>query len=416
MPNSQHDVDHPDHLPVDAIAEYPLDAGTFDEGEPPLAQIHAQRTGEDFHHEDPPLEPDDLRTNDSGTSAFDPLSPEFKLGLTEDQVLHRPNAMPGIEAPAYSVSLSHDEQMADHQDNLNALRDSVSDPKQLVYEFGPFAKMVSNMEKGVQEFSSDEISDLVMNKVRRMVHEACLSKPMPDETASDEKRLAWKKQVLEVLVDIEGKEMGEFLQPIDAMGHDVTDFHRVIRGHLASELADVEMSTKNLVSPTLGQKLFSKLLSFGRQPTTPEGSQLVGDLRRFRNEEISGALNSIKGATEQITRNASNSLWMKEEGPRHIERIAKLKEDLVGLTKGIEHQVDMNQISRTLKSAGDELTQAKERVEDPAMQQRLKELVTSLVQAVERMVNRAAQWLKRGGKAEEAAPAASPARPSFKPA
>ncbi|MCZ8255016.1 MAG: hypothetical protein O9327_05050 [Polaromonas sp.] len=413
MNDNQKQPEAPDALTLQDLADYPLDAHTFDEGDVTLGHVPPPEVAVQRNDAIEQLGPDDLRVGTEGQSVFDPLHPDFKLGLTEDQVLHRPAGMPGIEQPAFNLSLNPDELAASHEDQLDSLRDSVIDDRNVVYEFGPFGKMVKNIELGVHQFTDTKVADLVMGKVRRMVHEACLAVPYPTEESSDEKKLLWKQKVLESLTSIEQKEMSDFLKPIEATGRDVTDFHRVIRGHLAHEMAEVDMSKRNLVAPTLGQKLFSKLLSLGRPAASDTGDSLVGDLRRFRNEEVSGALQSIKGATAQISKNAHDDKWMSTEGVRHIERIEKLKNDLTGLTQGIEHQVDMAQINRTLKSAGEDLSQASERVDDPDLQKRIKDLVAGLLQAVDRMVERAATWL-RGGAKKEDAPSAS--RPSMRPA
>lgn len=332
---------------------------------------------------------EDMTQYGDDRSPFSPFSPEFVLGLTEDDVVEPFVAVPGVQGHKSTLMLSPQEREAELQRVLQELSEKGEDSDPVILEFGPLAALEARLRGVTADLADDDVARVVTAKLRQLIHEAVVSNPYMGDKWNTQEGLAARREAVEDINDSIDAEIEPMLTNIESTGLKLTGLRTALKNTIQVEQRLLLQLEQSLAPPTIGNLIFEGLSQLKDSFTSTASGKLTlkGDVRRFRNEQVSRALADLVEISGEIRSNAGNAEWERTEGPMALKLAGELSSNIKTLTKGVEDQVDYSLVNRALGESALNISQAAELASDDSHKEGLKKMLDFMHQAMEAFAN-----------------------------
>lgn len=322
-------------------------------------------------------------------SEDDHFVPDYPEGLTEDAT-EIPSPVPGVEARKPSVLLTPLEREAALKDLLSEEMEANADSGPVILEFGPLASLEKRLRGITADFAGGpDIAEVVTTRLRRCIHDAVVSNTLLGEKETTEAGLMARIEAVSDMDDALEEKVEPLLSRIEELGIDLGPLRTGLKNTLEVEARRLDNMTKSLVPATLGHHIFEGLVdlkdSFVNGLSGKE--ELVGDVRRHRNEQLSRNLANLVEVSYELRANAGDAEWERTHGAMAVDVANELTSSIQNLTKGVEDQVDFSVLNKGLGDANRNLTEAAAAAADAEHKSRMQRMVEFLKTAVEAIAN-----------------------------
>jgi hypothetical protein len=311
--------------------------------------------------------------------------PDYPEGLTEEATAI-PSPIPGVEARKPSVLLTPLEREAALKRLLQEELEANADSGPIILEFGPLASLEKRLRGITADFAGGpDIAEVVTTRVRRCIHDAVVSNTLLGEKECTESGLMARMEAVSDMQDAIEQKIEPLLSHIEELGIDLNPLRTGLNNTLEVEARRLESMSKSLVPATLGHHIFEGLSDF--KDTLLSGltgkQELVGDVRRHRNEQLSRNLADLVEVSYELRANAGDEEWERSHGAMAFKAANELTAGIQSLTKGVEDQVDFSVLNKGLGDAKRNLSEAAEAAADAEHKNRLQRMVELIRAAVE---------------------------------
>jgi len=327
-----------------------------------------------------------VHPNDSEDDLYVPDYPE---GLTEEAT-EIPSPVPGVEARKPSVLLTPLEREAMLKDVLLGEMEANVDTAPVILEFGP----LTSLEKRLRGITSDfaggpDIAEAVTTCLRRCIHDAVVSNTLLGEKESTEAGLMARIEAVSDLEDALEEKIEPLLSHIEELGIDLGPLRTGLKNTLEVEARRLDSMSKSLVPATVGHHIFEGLSDlkdtfvknfFGKE-------ELVGDVRRHRNKQLTESLTNLVEVSYELRANAGDEEWERTHGAMAVSVANELALSIQTMTKGVEDQVDFAVLNKGLGDVNRNLSEAAAAAADAEHKSRMQRMVEFLNSAVEAIAN-----------------------------
>ncbi|MFK4705791.1 hypothetical protein ABIC83_002630 [Roseateles asaccharophilus] len=317
---------------------------------------------------------------------LNPHSERFLDPLNPEEFEPRGRDMPGIEPRRFpEITLNPDEMEAELQNILERARSESAEARHLVLEFGPFAGLEKTLRGMSQDLTDQDIGEVLMTKARRAIHDVVVSTDNLDVRETREEGLMARAVAIQEIIEKYQSDVVPFLDELRQAGMNVSEVSDAFDKTLAVEQKRLEFLNDRLVPATLGNQIFDHLAA-GMQALVSGPSQLVGDVRRHRNDNLARALTNLTDITSEMRSNAGDPVWERANSAMSTEMAGNLIREVKGLVTGVEDQVDLSSVNRTLKNAGESLSFAADNAAEAEHKNRIEKMVEAIQQAIDAMM------------------------------
>ncbi|MEJ6002684.1 hypothetical protein [Paucibacter soli] len=318
---------------------------------------------------------------------FSPHSPRFAEGLTEDDVAADPSHIPGVERRPYpSLSLNPAEMEAQLQAILEKAREESAETSNLILEFGPFTTLEQRLRGISQDLTDLDVAEVIMTKMRRVIHDVVVQDPMLNEREGREAGLTARMTAIESIIEGFAQEVEPFLQTMDEAGMKVGNVREGLVTSLSKEQQRLEILSKSLAPATIGNQIFESLSNWKNELFAGGPTPLVGDLRRHRNDQLARSLSNLAEVSSELRQNAGDAEWERTHGQMASEMAETLVNDVKELIRGVENQVDLNSVNKALDGATENLDFAAQNAVDEEHKSRMQKMIEGIREAVAAMM------------------------------
>jgi hypothetical protein len=317
---------------------------------------------------------------------FSPMSDAFGLDLTEADVVGAPpGAIPGLPVRKPVILLSPEEREAALQVLLEQERNQAGDERHIIMEFGPLRSLESRLRSISQDMAHNDVAEAVMTQVRRCIHDAVVTNTLLGEKETTEAGLMARIEAVKDLEESMEERVEPLLAKLEEIGLDMGQLRTGLKNTIEVESRRLDGMTKSLVPATLGHHIFEGLVDLKDSFVNgfSNKQELVGDVRRHRNEQLGRALSNLVEVSAELRANAGDEEWERAEGPMATSAIHELTSSIEAMTKGVEDQVDFNTLNKALNEAHGNISEAEANAVDAEHKSRLKRMVDFLKTAVE---------------------------------
>lgn len=309
--------------------------------------------------------------------------PEF---IEEDYV---PGSIPGVQARRPSIMLSPEEREAQVKSILDEERNNPTHSEHLILEFGGLKGFEQRLRGVIKDFTQGDVALAVVARMRRCIHEVVCEKPLLAERESTEDGLDARIQAVSQIGELLRDRIEPLLENLAEAGVETHALRAAMARAVDDESHRLAKKHETLVPATLGLVIFDKLsgaASALKRSLTGEKQELVGDVRRHRNHQLGRTLEDLATLTGEMRDHAGDEEWERTEGAMALSTSRELMDNIGGLVKGVEDQVDMNMVNKGLKSATDNITAAAESASDESFKESLKQMLETVKRAVMALV------------------------------
>lgn len=319
----------------------------------------------------------------------DPFIPDYPEGLTEEAT-EIPSPVPGVEARKLSVLLTPLEREAALKGLLVEEMEANADAGPVILEFGPLTSLAKRLGGITSDFAGGpDVAEVVTTRLRRIVHDAVVSNTLLGEKETTEAGLMARIEAVSDLEDALAEKVEPLLSRIEELGIDLGPLRTGLKNTLEVEARRLDSMSKSLVPATIGHHIFEGLAdlkdTFVKSFSGKE--ELVGDVRRHRNEQLTKNLANLVEVSYELRANAGDEEWERTHGAMAVDVANELTSSIQTLTKGVEDQVDFSVLNKGLSDANRNLAEAAAAAADAEHKSRMQRMVEFLKTAVEAIAN-----------------------------
>lgn len=264
--------------------------------------------------------------------------------------------------------------------------DAISTSRQLIFEVGPFSDLENRLEVNLREWTAPDIAVNIMTKVRQIIHDEVISRPDLKEkeknglglNAREEALAHIKDELLSAVMPILNS-LAPYVKGTDRIKHGIEDC-------LDADINRIALLKRSMQVPSIGAQIIDGMRDATTKFMGAGGGELVGDLRRFRNEQLTKNLSSLTEVSLELKANAGDKVWEQSHGVMAAKHLAVLSKDLAGMVKGIEDQIDVGSVDRILKGVSENMDHAEKHVTDDEIKSHIKEAQELLSKMMESLM------------------------------
>lgn len=340
-----------------------------------------------------------------------PFGPNSADPRTEEEFTNDAFGLPMIEQRSTRAAMSHLERQSAYESVVASALGGPMDTKRLVMEYGPLAKIESQMRGMVHDLTDyPEAGEVLLHMTRRCIHDVVVSNPALAEKEQNETGLIARMEAMDDLLIAMDERLPAFVAELDeACGADIEPLLKSFRNAVEVEKRRLDALAKNLQPATLGNRLLSNLEDVKDSLIRVfQSDNLVGDVRRHRNDALARALEGLTEASSELRSNAGDPEWERGDGVMVAQHASQFAEEVRSLTKGVEDQIDFGAVNAGLKTAHDNLGEAAEAAADKEHKNRLKKAMEVMREALMAIANALKKVFGRGDYAQPEAARPSP--------